>query len=166
MQRFWLDADVFILANRVYPFDVFPGFWTLLIDQNALQVIKSPMEVFRELADYGDELSAWVKDQRHGNFFVDPDEKVQTAFTKIADYVNDIYPSHQAKDFLAGADPWVIAHAKCEPGTVVTGERLGGPGSQKVRIPNICREFEVEWINPSQMFRELGVLFTVEIKGK
>jgi len=166
VQRFWLDADVLIQAKRVYPSDVFPGFWTLLIEQNALQVIKSPIEVFRELAEYGDELSAWVKDQRDGNFFIEPDQKVQATFTEIADFVNDNYPRPQAKDFLAGADPWVIAHAKCEPGTVVTSERLVGPGSQQAKIPNICREFEVEWINTCDMFRELGVSFAVKIKGK
>ena len=116
--------------------------------------------------DYGDELSNWAKDQKSGSFFVEPDEKVQAAFTKIADYVNDSYPSHQAKGFLDGADPWVVAHAECDRGTVVTWERLGGPGSQKVKIPNICQEFEVEWINTCQMFRELGVSFRLEIRGK
>lgn len=128
--------------------------------------MKSPFEVFRELIAYGDELSNWAKDQRDGSFFVEPDENVQAALTKIADHVNDYYPSHQAKDFLDGADPWVIAHAKCDLGTVVTWERLGGPRSQKVRIPNICQEFEVEWINTCQMFRELGVSFKMETKRK
>jgi hypothetical protein len=51
-------------------------------------------------------------------------------------------------------------------GTVVTWERLGGPGAQNVRIPNICQEFEVEWINTCQMFQELGVRFKLEAKVK
>ena len=71
MQRFWLDANVLIQASKVYPFDIFPGFWTLLIEQSTSQVVKSPIEVFRELADYGDELSEWVKKHRNGNFFGD-----------------------------------------------------------------------------------------------
>lgn len=166
MQRFWLDADVLIQAKRVYPFDVFPSFWKLLIDQSASQVIKSPIEVFHELADYGDELSEWAKMHRNGNFFIEPDEKVQATFTAIADFVNDNYSGPQARDFLGDADPRVIAHAKCEPGTVVTMERLGGPGSQQAKIPNVCQEFEVEYINTCDMFRELGVSFVLEIKPR
>ena len=115
---------------------------------------------------YGDELSEWVRARRDGNFFIEPDEKVQATFSKIADFVKDNYSGPQAKDFLSGADPWVIAHAKCEPATVVTGEKLGGQGTHKVKIPNICREFEVEYINMCDMLRELGVFFIVQTKPK
>ncbi len=118
-----------------------------------------------ELTDYKDELADWAKDQRNSSFFVDPDANVQAIFREIADHVNDYYLSPQAKDFLDGADPWVIAHAKCDLGTVVTWERKGGQGSKKVRIPNICEAFEVEWVNPCQMFRELGISFKMQIKG-
>jgi Domain of unknown function (DUF4411) len=166
LQRFWLDADVLIQANRFYPSDIFPDFWTLLINQNPLQTIKSPHEVLGELTGYGDELTDWAKDQRNASFFIEPDGSVQATFTKIADHVNDYYLMPQAKEFLDGADPWVIAHAKCDLGTVVTWERKGGAGSKKVKIPNICDVFEVEWINPRQMFRELGVSFKMEVKGK
>jgi len=166
LQRFWLDADVLIQANRVYPSDIFPDFWTLLTDQSPLRTIKSPFEVFGELTDYGDTLSEWAKDQRAGSFFVEPDENVQATFTRIADHVNDDYPSPQAKKFLDGADPWVVAHAKCDSGTVVTWEKRGGVGTHKVKIPNICVEFEVEWISPCKMFRELGASFKMEIKGR
>jgi len=100
------------------------------------------------------------------HFFIEPDEKVQATFTAVADFVKDNYSGPQAKSFLADADPWLIAHAKCEPGTVVTQERLGGPGSQDAKIPNICREFEVEYINTCTMFRELGVSFVLERKSR
>ena len=59
--------------------------------------------------------------------------------SEVADYVNATYEPEQAHLFLAGADPWLIAHAKAEGGTVVTFEALVGPGAKIVKVPNVCR---------------------------
>jgi len=164
VQRFWLDANVFIEANRkYYAFDLAPGFWNLLEQQCDAHVIKSPYEVFLELADSGDELTEWAKARRDaGNLFVEPDEHVQAAFSEIADFVTETYSEAAAAYFLDGADPWVIGHAKCDSGTVVTMEKLAGPGSGTAKIPNVCREFSVEYIDTFGMLRELGVSFVLQ----
>lgn len=166
MQCFWLDSDVFIQARRIYyPFDVFPGFWKFLIQQSDRKIIKSPYEVFRELANFGDELSNWVKVYRDGNLFYDPDECVQEYLREIVDYVNDNYQEAQAREFLDDADPWAIAHAAADNGIVVTLEVPVGPESFKVKIPNICREFNVSCTTTFQMLRELGAEFILKSKG-
>ena len=55
------------------------------------------------------------------------------------------------------ADPWVIAHAISQGGTVVTLEEKVMDTSQQVKIPNVCSHFKVTCINTYQMLRELGV---------
>jgi hypothetical protein len=163
VQKFWLDASVLIEAKRrYYAFDLAPGFWQLLDQQCDAHVIKSPLEVFHELADSGDDLSDWAKARRNGNLFVEPDDAVQEALREIADYVIGYYSEASANDFLDGADPWVIAHAKCDGGTVVTLETLVSANSSKAKIPNVCREFDVEYVDTFGMLRELGCSFVLE----
>ena len=116
MAEYWLDSNTFIEAkNGPYGFDIAPGFWVLL-DQKADEgVILSTTLVYNELvADPEDELADWVKERRASGLFVDPDEAVQDVFREIAEYVNSYYEQNQAAEFLSGADPWVIAHAKPE----------------------------------------------------
>jgi hypothetical protein len=57
------------------------------------------------------------------------------------------YTEPHRSHFLAVADPWLIAKAKTLGATVVTHEVLAPLGSKKVKIPNICREFGVEFCN-------------------
>ena len=138
MQSFWLDSDVFIQAKRIYyPFDIFPGFWTFLDRQIDLQNIKSPEAVYWELMNYGDQLSHWARGHNDRGFFREPDEAVQETFREIADYVEGKYEEAFASEFLSGADPWVISHAKTDRGTLVTLETISGPDCRKVKIPNI-----------------------------
>lgn len=163
MQRFWLDASVFIQAKRkYYPFDIVPGFWVVLEQQGKSGTIRSPYEVFYELSEGGDDLSQWARERRDGDFFIEPGDDVQEVFREIADFVNASYSEAAAKYFLEGADAWVIAHAKCDDGTVVTNETIVGPNSFKVKIPNVCREFDVPFVDTFQMLRELGASFVVK----
>ena len=70
------------------------------------------------------------------------------------------YPDNQARRrFLDRADPWVIAHAGVDGGTVVTSEVRVPENSGKVKIPNVCDQLQVpvRSINVYQMLRELGV---------
>ena len=158
MRRYCLDANIFIQAkNGPYGFDIVPAFWALLDREFSNEVIFSSRMVYEELSVGGDELASWVQQRR--NFFIQPNQEVQKTFQSIANYVSQNYPNHQAQLFLGGADPWVIAHAKMEKAVVVTHEVLVPTTSTKVKIPNICRQFDVEYMNPYQMLRELKAKF-------
>ncbi len=76
----------------------------------------------------------------------------------IADFVDASYPRSDRKaEFLKGADPWVIAHAKTSGATVVTGEVVVSDNSTHVKIPNVCNNFSVDYIDPFTMMRTLGI---------
>ena len=160
MQQYCLDTDVFIQAkNGPYGFDIVPAFWDWL-DQKVVEgILFSSTEVYKELSRGEDELAAWVKDRRKTNFFIEPDSSVQKIFKDIANYVNDNYTTPQAQFFLDGADPWVIAHGKAKNAIVVTHEVLAAYNSKKVKIPNICRLFDVKYINTYQLLRNLKATF-------
>lgn len=158
MPDFWLDADSFITPNRgPYSFDIAPGFWTFLEQKANEGIIASSILVYNELHDGAeDELREWAKQRKENGFFVVPDLPVQIAFREIADYVHNNYPPHNASQFLAGADPWRIAHAKAHGGRVVTFE-VRAPNSTKPKIPDICDKSSVKTLNLYKLLRELGL---------
>ena len=58
------------------------------------------------------------------------------------------------------ADPWVIAHAMSEGATVVTKEYLSGSQNpQKIKIPDVCNNMKVDWIDDFEFIRQLNLLF-------
>ena len=82
-------------------------------------------------------------------------------FQEVVTYVMQRYPDNQSRRrFMNRADPWVIAHAIAQGGTVVSLEGCAPNTSTKVKIPNVCSHFNVTCINTYQMLRELGAIWT------
>jgi hypothetical protein len=153
-----MDSNVLIQAkNGYFSFDVAPGFWDLLDEKLTEGEIYCSSLVYKELADGNDELAKWVKERRSRECFPVPSKEVQENYTPIADYVTKNYKQPEAMKFLAGADAWVIAQAKTDSTVVVTWEKEVDGNSTKVKIPNICRKFNVKFIDLHQMLRELNV---------
>ena len=118
------------------------------------------MLVCDELTAGNDDLAEWAKLRKDNGIFVPPNDVAQVVFQQIADYVNANFPQPQAQAFLDGADPWVIAEAKAGNAIVVTHEILVPLNSSKVKIPNICQHFQVEYRKVYAMLRELNARFT------
>lgn len=64
-------------------------------------------------------------------------------------------------NFLAKADPWIIAKAKAIGTSVVTHEAVAAVNTRKVKVPNICQQFEVPCLNTFQFLRELEARFVL-----
>ncbi len=155
MPLYSLDSNVFIQAkNGPYGFDIMPNFWEWLEAEFAKGTICMSKAVHDELIAGDDELAEWAKKLK-GKFIVDPDEATQKIYQQVADHVNKKYERHHVASFLGGADPWVIAQARKDGATVVTHETLQ-PEAKKIKIPNVCKQFDVKTINPYEMMRKLG----------
>lgn len=156
MPDFWLDADSLINPSRgPFRFSTSPRFWEFLEQKAREGIIASPEMVFQELAGNGDPLEEWAKMQR-GHFFKTPDENVQEVLSRVANYVgaNSRYePQHIAR-FLAGADPWVIAHPLALGGRIVTFERPE-PTSKRPKIPDVAAHFGLQCIELWDLLSEL-----------
>ena len=164
MPDYWLDSDSFITPkNGPYGFDIAPGFWDFIDQKGAEGIICSPILVYHELVDETDDvLAKWARERQTTSLFVEPDEAVQAEFKEIADYVNGRYERSQAGEFLDGADPWVIAHARAGGGEVVTFE-VPAPASKRVKIPDVCAYYNIPWTDTYRMLRKLG--FSLVQKG-
>ena len=161
MSRFWLDANVLIEAhNRSYPIDVAVTFWGRIAEQIEKGNLVCPKRVYKELAEHEkhqDKVAEFVKTRRTRGLCIYPSRGVQDAVGKIEGYIFDRYTWESAWHFSKGGDPWVIAHAIDESGTVVTYESALHPDSQKARIPDVCKHFGVDCINLNEMARRLKV---------
>lgn len=163
MPDFWLDTNCFIEpSNGPYAFDLVPQFWDFLDAQSKTGTISSPIMVFNELHDETvGELHAWAGARRNMGLFAEATAEVQAAFKEVADFVVANYPPEQATEFLDGADPWLVAHARAQGGLIVTHEALVGQGAKKPKIPNICQAFGLEPpIKVWEMLRRLGFRVT------
>lgn len=158
MPDFWLDSNSFITPSKgPYGFDILPRFWSFLEQKAREGIIASSLLVYRELQNHvEDELSRWAAKLKDSGFFVDPDPSVQAAFREIADYVKKSYPAHQASQWLDGADPWLVAHARVHGGRVVTFEKRVAASSSKPKIPNVGEKFGVKTLDLWDLLRELG----------
>ena len=144
-----------------YGFDIAPRFWELIDEMIEGGRIACPTRVLRELLDGQDDLSAWARESRNSGLFIEADPAVQEASAQVIQFVATHYPDNQARRrFLDRADPWVIAHARVDGGTVVTSENRVPDNSLQVKIPNVCDQLQVRSINVYQMLRELGVAWT------
>lgn len=160
-KRFVLDANVFIEAQkRYYSFDICPGFWSALSRQHEASRVCSLDKVEDELTD--PVLRAWAKDNVPATFFKKThDKEVVNAYKRIVQWVdaNQQYSRAAKSDFAGGADGWLIAFGYVNKRIVVTLESYDAFIKKKVKIPNVCRQFDVKSCDTFQMLQELGEQF-------
>jgi hypothetical protein len=165
--KYCLDTSVYIQAYRLYyAFDIAPPFWKALSDLAEDGIIVSPIAVYDELMIGGDDLKQWAKDYKKV-LFVEPDSKVNPAYREVVDFANNRYrDQHWIREFLRGADPWVVAQAKAHDLIVTTMEgekkseevdQLSGRFVGEIKIPNMCNHFGIKFISTFDMLRALKI---------
>lgn len=158
--QYCLDSNTLIEAKNIhYGMDFCPAFWDIIEKETKTGRLFSISMVADELIKGNDELTEWAKVRKGGVFFIDTDdEDTQKAFVKIADYIWKNYSEEEASKFLDVADPWLIAKCMTSGATLVTKEVLA-PHAKKVKIPNICKEFGIPYMQTHEVIRSLGAKF-------
>ena len=162
-KRYVLDANAFIEAkNRYYGLDICPGFWDALVVQHDAKRIFSIDRIRAELAEQDDEIKDWIENQAPETFFKKTeDQAVIAEFQKLVGWVysNNQFSDSAKSEFATVADGWVIAYATVNELVVVTHEEFAPAAKRKVPLPNVCVEFDVEYINTFEMLRSLEERF-------
>ena len=156
-----IDSCSLIDLNRFNPIDIYPSPWKKLEGLISEGQLVAPIEVFNEVERQDDAVAEWAKKNK---IMFKPVTKRQTA---IVSQILSKFPSSVDPKRLYDADPWVIALAvelsKPEQKKlisikwlVVTEETLK---RNKVKIPLICRDFNIEYLKIFDMFRRRGWSF-------
>ena len=158
-----LDTNVLIEPWQKYYSPRFcPEYWEVINELGSKGRIFLPEMVFEEITRTDDELSNWL---RNSNI---PIHKMNENVIECWKEILDSNPLHK---FLVDniksrslADPWVIAHAMNEKATVVTKEnKETATNTKRIKIPNVCDNMKIRWINDFQFIEELNIQFTCKL---
>jgi predicted nucleic acid-binding protein len=157
--KYCLDANVLIQAWQKYYNPKFcPDYWKLLTELGKQDKIFIPELVYEEITRTEDDLSKWLKESKISI------KKISEAVTICLREIYSTNPIH--KNLVDNtkarslADPWVIAHALHENATVVTKEeKVTASNSNRIKIPNVCDNMGIRWINDFQFIDELDIRF-------
>lgn len=71
------------------------------------------------------------------------------------------YTPNAIQEFLETdlGDPWLVAFAMSNNWTIVTQEKSQAERKNRIKIPEVCNQFNVRYIETIQMFRELNESF-------
>ena len=164
--RFLLDANCFIEPSKTcYPFCFAPAFWESLLRGHTEGMVFTLSEVKKEISE--DDIKAWFERKNFPDSFI-LTETVETIqnYATMQNWVqqHSFFTSSEKSKFAnKKADGYLVAHAKAHDMIVVTQEKLiVDPKTTKVKIPNLCQQFDVEYINLFEMLKQLNVRFVLE----
>lgn len=160
-----IDSDVLITAkNSYYAFDLCPGFWNSLLEKHQNSQVysldRNHMELQQGRDD--DDLVQWIKDVVPADFFLSTQEaEVVAAYTEVMMWVqrNPQYLDSAKAKFATGADGWLVAYAQIHGCTIVTLEESRPESRNQIKLPDICKQFDVSYENTFSMLRTLQVQF-------
>jgi|WetSurMetagenome_2_1015567.scaffolds.fasta_scaffold56739_2 hypothetical protein len=164
-----LDANVLIQAwQKYYAPEICPDYWEILNKLGSQGRIFLPEEVKNEIIvtddveKTEDDLSKWIK--RSTIPIHKPTEQVIKCWQTIL----QANPLHKLLvDNIKGrslADPWVISHALSRNATVVTKDNLEiAMNTKRIKIPNVCENMGIRWIDDFTFVKELGLKFSCQL---
>lgn len=164
-----LDSNIFMHAARAfYAFDIAPGFWASLSEALHQGKIHSIDKVKHEIERGKDELADWIKTDFADGFVTTDMENTVVAYAEIMQWAySQTQYTDAAKSQFAGADhadAWLVSHAlACNRAdtskkvVLVTQETFNPTIKREIKIPNVCKNFGVEYINMYELLRALEV---------
>lgn len=142
-----IDTCSLLALTETYPKDVFPGVWDKVDEMIDDGVLISCDDVLEELASKDDDVLAWAKARSH--IFKELDDPIQVSAIEILQTHANLV---DVKNNKSSADPFLVATARVYGGTVVTEENFSG-GPEKSKIPDVCRDYEIDCIDLLDMLR-------------
>jgi hypothetical protein len=139
--------------RRYYPPSSFPGLWTKIEDLIQQGDLRATEEVLHELEKRDDEVLQWAKSQQ--GLFVPIDQAIQTEVSTVLSSFPKLIDTRQNR---SAADPFVIALAKVEGCSVVTGEGPSG-SANRPHIPDVCRATGIKSLRLLDLIVEEGWTF-------
>jgi len=168
MPPFIVDTNFFIQSHRItYPLDVAVNFWQKVKRLSEEEKIISIDKVREEIFKNDDEIKSWIEQNIKSDFFKSTEtQEVLDEYQRVVNWANSKsmhYVKKAIDEFLEfeNADAWLIAYAlsinkNCQ---IVTQEKREPNRKSKIKIPEVCNDFNLPYKNIIEMFRELGETF-------
>ena len=110
---------------------------------------------------YDDQLMVWGKARKKMGLCCNETKEVQERYGLIIAHVQQKYATkhQQVREFLSGADGWIIAYALATDGVVVSQENRH-TNKSKIKVPTVANVFDVPCRNTPQVLDELNADFS------
>lgn len=148
MERFLIDANIFITAkNLYYQFSFCQAFWDFLATMHQKGVLFSIQSVKQEIIKKDDPLKTWVE-TLPDTFFEDHYQSAKS-YAKLMDYAQRLDVQQIAKEEFAdqgNADAWLLAHALEQGFTIITHENFNPNAKRRIMIPNVAKDHNIKVI--------------------
>ncbi|GAB7140763.1 DUF4411 family protein [Deferribacterales bacterium RsTz2092] len=161
-ETFIIDTNSLITPYRnYYAFDIVPTFWSSMEQAIVSGRVIILDKVFDELVKNDDGLSKWIK-SKHITPLKSNDINIIGNYTDVINYISEAkcYNVDALRRWseVTVADPWLIASARTHGYSVVTLETSANLTqlTSKVKIPDVCRHFNIKCYNLYNMMRELS----------
>ncbi|MCD8395624.1 MAG: DUF4411 family protein [Lachnospiraceae bacterium] len=166
-EKFLIDTNSFVAPYRLYyAFDLVPTYWKELskkADTGRLILL----DMVKDEIDKGqDALSDWLAQQTGFIVCSHVSEKIINQYQEVLRYVQTcgLYREQALAAWAPAniADPWLIAVAKVNDYTIITGEVSSGGLSPKTpnknaKIPDVANAFGVKTADLYYMMRQLAI---------
>ena len=159
--KYVIDTCSLVELRRTYPLDVFPNVWEAIGHLADAGVLISSSEVFDELEASeveGDDVLMWACN--HENMFAPLDGFIQQKAVAILEIFENLIDLKKKK---SSADPFVIATAMMNSCVVVSEETATNNSAEsglKVKIPDVCKYYNMPCISLLEMLRAEGIKFS------
>ncbi len=159
-----VDSNFFIQGwTKYYSPEFCSGYWDIIASMGKTEQLFVLREVYKEITDADDQLSEWMKTKEY--LVRDTTVEVQRCLRQI--YAAD--PNHKrlvdSTKNRSLADPWVIAHALAEKAIVVTKETLEVRSKKRPKIPNVCQNMGIDYIDDFDFIRQTNIKFITNISS-
>ncbi len=157
MTLYLLDANVLIRADGdYYPLDRIPGFWSWLLEMAEAGRVKTPPEIYDEVAKSADALGQWLKrpEVRKAIILAEPTSGAAVARVIAEGYAPNL---NDIEIESLGRDPFLVAAALGGPERIVVSREVSAPSKRRHnrKVPDVCRAFGILCINDFDLWRRL-----------
>ncbi|HDR1059023.1 hypothetical protein PMCNE_04470 [Pasteurella multocida] len=146
MERFLIDANIFISAkNLYYQFGFCQAFWDFLATMHQKGIVFSIQAVKQEMLRQNDPLKDWVN-TLPDTFFEDQYSS-EASYATLMNYAQGLDVKQIAKDEFAkqeNADAWLLAHAMEQGFTIITHEKFNPAAKKRIMIPNVAQDHNIK----------------------
>ena len=163
-----IDTNILITAHKITnPIDIHPTYWEKLKEVFGRPDVLSIDKVKDEIFYFEDDLSNWCKENIDDHFWKSSENSIQE-YAEIQNWAsNKNYNQRALVEFAdyKNADPYLVAFAlqnkrtKNTDITIVTLEVSAPESKKNVKLPDVCTDFQVQFLNNNDFFRAIGISF-------
>lgn len=159
--EYLFDTNIFVESKKNLPMDVWPTFWTKMVELINSGNIHSIDKVKDEIDKGGDELTDWIHNNAPRGFFLTQDVAVMAKLAETITWAQNCtvrFFQSAIFDYTNVADSYLVATAAARNMVLVTYEKSNPQRRNRVMLPDACYAIGVRSCDLNTALRELGVL--------